>query len=111
MLRSAYTFGESKAGNDGTSSQAASNWGYNYSSDINGEELSYSNFDMRHRIIGQLNYRVEYAKHFATTIGIIYNGSRVVATRSFTTVTPTVTLVRSLVCAMTSLTSPRGRSR
>ena len=29
---------------------------------------------MRHRIIGQLNYRVEYAKHFATTIGIIYNG-------------------------------------
>ena len=70
----AYTFGEAKAGNDGTSSQAASNWGYNYSNDINGEELSYSNFDMRHRIIGQLNYRVEYAKHFATTIGIIYNG-------------------------------------
>ena len=54
----AYTFGDSKAGNDGTSSQAASNWGYNYSNDINGEELSFSNFDMRHRIIGQLNYRV-----------------------------------------------------
>ena len=70
----AYTFGESKVANDGLSSQAASNWKYNYSTDINGDEFYYSNFDMRHRFVGQLNYRIEYAKHFATTIGLIYNG-------------------------------------
>lgn len=70
----AYTFGESKVANDGLSSLAASNWKYNYSTDINGDEFYYSNFDMRHRVVGQLNYRIEYAKHFATTIGLIYNG-------------------------------------
>lgn len=70
----AYTFGESKSINDATGSQAVSTWAYNYSNDINGKELAYSIYDMRHRIVGQLNYRVEYAKHFATTIGLIYNG-------------------------------------
>ena len=70
----AYTFGEAKVGNDGLSSQASGNWLYNYSNDINGDEVYYSAFDMRHRVVAQLNYRVEYAKHFATTIGLIYNG-------------------------------------
>ena len=70
----AYTFGEAKVGNDGLSSQAKANWLYNYSNDINGDEVYYSAFDMRHRVVAQLNYRVEYAKHFATTIGLIYNG-------------------------------------
>ena len=70
-----YTYGTSRASNDGgTSSQAVSIWAYNSSIDINGEEVYHSNYDMRHRIIGQLNYRVEYAKHFATTIGLVYNG-------------------------------------
>lgn len=70
-----YTYGESKSANDGgTSSQAVSIWAFNSAIDINGEEVYHSNYDMRHRIIGQLNYRVEYAKHFATTIGLVYNG-------------------------------------
>jgi len=74
-LFGAYTFGESKAVNDGTSSQAYSNWRYNEQySGPNNPELSYSDFDIRHRIIGSITYKIEYAKMFATSIGIFYNG-------------------------------------
>lgn len=71
----AYTFGESKGINDGTSSQASSNWKYNevYGGD-DFTELSYTDFDVRHRIVGSLNYKVEYGGNFATTIGLVYNG-------------------------------------
>lgn len=70
----AYTYGTAVVGNDGLSSTAVNNWKFNYSNDINADEVAFSSFDMRHRIIAQLNYRIEYAKHFATTIGLIYNG-------------------------------------
>lgn len=71
----AYTLGESKGINDGTSSQASSNWKYNevYGGD-EFPDLAYSDFDVRHRIVGSLSYKVEYAKYFATTLGLVYNG-------------------------------------
>ncbi|SUB77108.1 TonB-dependent receptor [Porphyromonas macacae] len=71
----AYTYGQSKGINDGTSSQASSNWKYNevYGGDIS-PELSFSDFDITHRIVASLTYRVEYLKHFATTISLLYNG-------------------------------------
>lgn len=71
----AYTHGYSKGVNDGTSSQASSNWGYNetYAGD-NTPELAFSDFDVTHRVVGSLTYRVEYLKHFATTISLLYNG-------------------------------------
>lgn len=71
----AYTYGRSKAVNDGTSSQALSNWSYNENwRGANNAELSYSDFDVPHRIVGVLSYRKEYGGHFATTIGLTYNG-------------------------------------
>lgn len=71
----AYTYGRAMSVNDGASSQAKSTWEYNQGFYGDKEhELYLSNFDMRHRIVGNLSYRVEYAKHFATTIGLIYNG-------------------------------------
>lgn len=71
----AYTYGRSKAVNDGTSSQALSNWSYNENwRGANNAELSYSDFDIPHRIVGLLSYKKEYGRHFATTIGLTYNG-------------------------------------
>ena len=71
----AHTMGESIGINDGTSSQAYSNWQYNetYYGDIL-PETAYTDFDVRHRFVGSLSYKVAYAKHFATTISLLYNG-------------------------------------
>ena len=70
-----YTYGKSIGAIDGTSSIARSNWMYSYSfAGQDTPETSYTTFDTRHRIVANLNYRVEYAKYFATTIGLIYNG-------------------------------------
>ena len=71
----AYTFGRSKSINDGLSSQNSSQW--RYVGNVNGRndlELSYSTFDMGHRIIAFVSYRIEYLKRGATTISLVYNG-------------------------------------
>lgn len=71
----AYTYGKSVGAIDGTSSVASSNWYFAYTfAGQNTEETAFTTFDTRHRVVANLNYRVEYAKHFATTIGLIYNG-------------------------------------
>lgn len=71
----AYTYGDSKGVNDGTSSQAYSGWQYNevYDGDA-AEEVSFTDFNVKHRVIASLGYRIEYAKNFATTISLFYNG-------------------------------------
>ncbi len=71
----AYTLGHAKALNDGTSSQNSSQW--RYMENVNGLnhlDLSYSDFDMGSRVMAFLSYRVEYADHLATTIGLYYSG-------------------------------------
>ncbi|MDD2437902.1 MAG: carboxypeptidase regulatory-like domain-containing protein [Massilibacteroides sp.] len=72
----AYTYGKSKGMNDGTSSQALSNWQYNENwQGPNDPELSYSDFDIRHRLVGALSYKVNYAKNkLATSFSLFYNG-------------------------------------
>lgn len=74
-LMAAYTFGHSKGMNDGTSSQALSNWQYNENwHGANDPELSWADFDVPHRVIGEASYRKEYARHFATTVSLLYSG-------------------------------------
>lgn len=71
----AYTYGKSYGVIDGTSSVASSNWKYNYNfAGMDAMEEALTTFDVRHRIVGTLNYRVEYGKNFATTIGLVYSG-------------------------------------
>ncbi len=71
----AYTYGKSMSTNDGTSSQASSNW--RYIEQVNGPndpERSYSDFDVRNRFVASISYKKEYAKMFATSVALFYNG-------------------------------------
>jgi hypothetical protein len=71
----AYTASMAKdiTGNPG--SQAASAWSGNLS--VRGQndlDLSYSQYLTPHRIVGSLNYKIDYLKHMATTISVYYSG-------------------------------------
>ncbi len=71
----AYSFGKAKVVNDGTSSQNSSQ--YRYMEQVNGLnnlDMSYSDFDMGHRIVAFLTYKKEWLKNMATLISIYYNG-------------------------------------
>lgn len=76
-LSGAYTYGKSKDVNSGGNSTASSNFGYNQIvTDPNNPPLAYSNFDVRHRVIGSLNYAIRYGKQkaSATTFSLFYVG-------------------------------------
>jgi len=71
----AYSYGQAKSLNDGLSSQNSSQW--RYVANVNGRnhlDLSWSKFDMGHRIMAFAGYKQEYAKHFATGLSIFYDG-------------------------------------
>jgi len=71
----AYTNSKSKSLNDG-GSIAASMWrDRQVSGDPNAPELGFSNFYQPHRVIAQAAYRIEYAKYFATSIGIVFEAA------------------------------------
>jgi outer membrane receptor for ferrienterochelin and colicin len=70
-----YIYGRSKSINDGTSSQALSNWRFVYvPGDINNPPLAYSNFDLGHRINVALSYELKLLEHFHPVLSLFYNG-------------------------------------
>jgi hypothetical protein len=71
----AYTYGRAYDVNSSTSSQAASNFGFNpVAGNPNIDVLSTSDFETRHRILGVLTYTHAFWKGWDTTIGTIYTG-------------------------------------
>ena len=71
-----YTYGQAKDVNSGTSSQAASNFGYNpIRYDANDPELVWSNYDVRHRLAAAISYSFNFLKKAPTSFGLFY-GSR-----------------------------------
>jgi len=72
----AYTYGKSESIFDGTSSQNSSQWNYLVSSPVPRNEagLAVSDFDLGHRVVGLVSYKIEYVNHLATSISIFYNG-------------------------------------
>lgn len=69
-----YTLGHSYSLNDGTSSQAISNWRYNYNiNGLNNLDLTRSNYDLGSKIIAWVTKTFSYGK-FHTTLGLVYTG-------------------------------------
>ena len=73
MFAYTYTMAKDVTSNPGSSAYSA----YSSSSavgSLNNPGLSYSNFATPHKLIGNVSYRIEYAKFFATTISLVYQG-------------------------------------
>ncbi len=64
----AYTYGVSKDITNGIRNSMESNWQLNQSLTPNNPQLAYSNFDIRHRIISNLNYKIN-----KTQVGLLFN--------------------------------------
>jgi len=71
----AYTYTESKdiSANPGSSAYSAYSSNTSIGS-LNDPEMSYSLFSTPHKLIGSVSYKIEYAKHFATTLSLVYQG-------------------------------------
>jgi hypothetical protein len=73
--RLAYTWGQARDVNSGTSSQARSNWNNNYTAgDPNASVLATSLYEVRHRVIGALSYRRDFLSGAPTTLTVFYEG-------------------------------------
>lgn len=66
----AYTFGESKDMYNGIRNSMESNWQLNQALNPNNPALSYSNFDIRHRIVLNASYKKVWNKVLATTVSV-----------------------------------------
>ena len=70
-----YTYGQSKDVNSGTSSQASSNFVYNpIRYDVNHPELTWSNYDVRHRLGIAFSWQLKFFKNAPTSISMFYSG-------------------------------------
>ena len=75
-LSAAYTYSKSRSVNDG-GTIAQSNWRDRpVAGDPNANELGYFNYYLPHRVVLAATYRFNWAKHFATSFGMIYEASR-----------------------------------
>jgi hypothetical protein len=74
-----YTYNRAESVNNGTSSRAISNWQFNENLDVNNPALGTADFEVRHRFLGTLNYRIEWGEwvgfssdRFATDLGFVF---------------------------------------
>jgi hypothetical protein len=75
FMNASYLYGRSRSIMDGTSSQAASNWGNVYvPGDPNHPPLTRSNFDPGHRITASGSYDIPMGGGFTATASIFYSG-------------------------------------
>jgi hypothetical protein len=70
----AYNYGVAKSINDGQSSQNSSQWRVPNNNGRNNLDLGYSVYDLGHRIVANVSYKIDYSKYANTTISLFYNG-------------------------------------
>ncbi len=72
----AYTYSDVKDVTANPGSTAYSVWTANTAvGSLNDEVLSYSNFSIPHRVVASLSYKISYARNFASTFSIFYQGA------------------------------------
>ncbi|WP_242927783.1 TonB-dependent receptor [Pontibacter vulgaris] len=72
----AYNFTHAKEVTANPGSQASSVWNSNPNvGTSNAVEMGYSQYGTPHRVVANLSYKKEYAKHFASTLSVFYEGS------------------------------------
>lgn len=74
-VMTAYTYGVSKDVMNGVRVSAQANWNWNQTIEANNPQLSYSNFDLRHRIISNFTYQFNPGKKLKTTVGLFFIAS------------------------------------
>ncbi len=74
-LSAAYTYSKAESVNDG-GSIAQSMWRDRVvKGDPNANDLGYANYYLPHRVIAAASYKVDYAKHFSTSVGLIFEAA------------------------------------
>ncbi|WP_118976956.1 TonB-dependent receptor [Taibaiella koreensis] len=73
----AYTYGQSKDITNGIRNSMESNWQLNQALNPNSPALAYSNFDIRHRLVASVNYKLNWDKEnkFVSNFTLFFNAS------------------------------------
>lgn len=73
----AYTYGQSKDITNGIRNSMESNWQLNQALNPNSPTLAYSNFDIRHRVVAMVNYKLNWNQdnRFISNFSLFFNTS------------------------------------
>jgi len=72
-INASYTYGQSKDLSNGVRNSMESNWQLNQSLVPNHPSLSYSNFDIRHRIVSSISYSHDWIRAGKTNISLFFS--------------------------------------
>ena len=70
-----YTYGKSKDVSSTVRSSPAANFEWNQAITSNDPGLSFSNFDLRHKIVSSHNYNINISKKSDLSVSLLYNGT------------------------------------
>lgn len=71
-LTASYIFGHSYSVCDVPSTSSSTNWSRTYALDLNSPKLTFSSYDVPHKLSVVASYHKRYAKHFDVTAGLVY---------------------------------------